>query len=195
MTRHLQLAATEKDVTSRIITIRGQRVILDADLAELYGVETKILNRAVGRNRGRFPDDFAFRLTREEFSRLRCQYGTSNQGRGGRRYPPYAFTEHGAIMAATVLRSRRAEEMSVFVVRAFVKMREQLTATHELVRRLSQIEKELVLHGTALADLYEKIQPLLKLPEDRSKKRVGFKPEEKRSLRRTGRTHGEKGKR
>ncbi|MBW1689638.1 MAG: ORF6N domain-containing protein [Deltaproteobacteria bacterium] len=125
----------KKDVTSRIITIRGQKVILDADLAVLYGVETKTLNKAVSRNRARFPEDFAFRLTRDEFSGLRFQNGTSNQGRGGRRYPPYAFTEHGAIMAASVLHSRKAEEMSVFVVRAFVKMREQPIATRELARR------------------------------------------------------------
>ena len=117
-----QQAILEKNVTSRIITIRGQKVILDADLAGLYGVETMILNKAVSRNKGRFPEDYIFRLTK----RLRFQNGTSKQERGGHRYPPYAFTEHGAIMAANVLHNREAQKMSVFVVRAFVKLREQI---------------------------------------------------------------------
>ena len=93
------------NVASKIIAIRGPNVILDDELAELYGVETKILNKAVSRNKARFPEDFVFRLTKDEFNRLRFQNGTSKQARGGRRYPPYAFTEYGAIMAANVLRS------------------------------------------------------------------------------------------
>jgi hypothetical protein len=180
MTEYPQQDAMEKNVASRIITIRGQRVILDADLAELYDVETKILNKAVSRNKPRFPEDFAFRLTREEFNRLRFHFGTSNQGRGGRRYLPYVFTEHGAIMAASVLHSRKAQEMSVFVVRAFVKMREQLVATRELARRLAEIEKELVLHDSALLDLYKKIRPLLQPPEEPPRKKIGFNVEEKK---------------
>ena len=111
------------DISSRIITLRRQKMILDADLARIYRVETKTLNKAVKRNRARFPADFCFQLTQEEFEALRFQFGTSNTGRGGRRYRPYAFTEHGAIMAATVLNSPRAVQMSVFVVRAFVEMR------------------------------------------------------------------------
>jgi len=194
MTEHPRQAVIEKDVTSRIFTIRGQKVILDADLAELYGVDTKNLNKAVSRNKARFPEDFAFRLTRDEFNRLRFQNGTSNQGRGGRRYPPYAFAEHGAMMAANVLRTRKAEEMSVFVVRAFVKMREQLVATRELARRLAEIEKELVVHDTALVDLYEKIRPLLQPPEELPRKRIGFRVEEKQSSYRGGRKRGRAGK-
>jgi hypothetical protein len=143
----------------------------------------------------RFPEDFAFRLTRDEFSRLRFQNGTSNQRRGGRRYLPYAFTEHGAIMAASVLHSRKAEEMSVFVVRAFVKMREQLVATRELARRLAEIEKELVLHDTALLDLYEKIRPLLQPPKKPPRKRIGFNVEEKRSPYRANKKRKTAGKR
>jgi len=175
-------------IEDRILTIRGIRVILDRDLAELYGVETKILNKAVGRNKRRFPDDFAFRLTAEELTNLRFQNGTSSSGWGGTRYPPYAYTEHGAIMAANVLRSRKAEEMSVFVVRAFVKMREQLGATRELARRLAEIEKELVVHDTALVDLYEKIRPLLLPPPDTPKKQIGFSVRERRARYRTGRS-------
>ena len=185
-------AAVEKNVTSRIIAIRGQKVILDRDLADIYGVETGALNRAVKRNSRRFPEDFCFRLTSSEDDALRCQSGIS-KGRGGRRYPPNAFTEHGAIMAANVLRSRKAEEMSLFVVRAFVKMREQLVATKELARRLAEIEKQLVLHDTALIDLYEKIRPLLQPPKDPPKKRIGFNVKEKRSPYRTRRKSGKKG--
>ena len=169
------------NIESRIITIRGQNVILDAELAGLYGVETKILNKAVSRNKARFPKDFVFRLTKDEFNRLRFQNGTSNQARGGRRYPPYAFTEYGAIMAANVLRNRKAEEMSVFIVRAFVKMREQLFSTHELARRLAEIEKELVIHNSGLLDLYDKIRPLLQPPEPPSRKRIGFDIREKQA--------------
>ena len=110
-------------VEGMILTVRGQKVMLDSDLARLYGVETKTLNRALQRNQRRFPTDFCFRLAAEEFTNLRCQIGASRWG--GRRHLPYVFTEHGAIMAATVLNSVRAVDMSVFVVRAFVKMRDQ----------------------------------------------------------------------
>jgi len=182
-------AVVEKDVTSRIIAIRGQKVILDRDLADIYDVETGALNRAVKRNSRRFPEDFCFRLTSSEDDALRCQSGIS-KGRGGRRYPPYVFTEHGAIMAASVLRSRKAEEMSLFVVRAFVKMRDQLVATKESARRLAEIEKQLVLHDTALIDLYEKIRPLLQPPKYPPKKRIGFNVKEKRSPYRTRRKSG-----
>jgi phage regulator Rha-like protein len=144
-----------------ILTIRGHKVILDADLAHLYGVETKNLNKACRRNMLRFPEDFVFRLTADEVERLRFQNGTSNPGRGGRRYLPYAFTEHGAIMAATVLKSSKAVEMGVFVVRAFVKMREQLMATVALAKRLAEVEKLLLTHDSALRNLYQKIRPLL----------------------------------
>ena len=114
-----------KTIPDEVIrAIRGQRVILDSDLAAIYGVATKDLNKAISRNIARFPADFVFRLVLEEVIDLRFQIGTSRPGRGGRRYLPYAFTEHGAIMAATVLNSPKAVEMSVFVVRAFVKMRE-----------------------------------------------------------------------
>jgi ORF6N domain len=113
-------------VESRIRYLRNHKVILDTDLAELYGVSVKRLNEQVKRNRERFPTDFLFRLTAKEHEALRSQIATSNRGRGGRRFAPYAFTEHGAIMAATVLNSERAVEMSVFVVRAFVRLRETL---------------------------------------------------------------------
>ncbi len=121
-----------RDIESRILTIRGQKVILDRDLAALYGVPTFRFNEAVKRNRRRFPDDFMFRLTGDEFVALTSQSAISKLGRGGRRTLPYAFTEHGAVMAANILRSERAVQMSVFVVRAFVKMRAMLATQKDL---------------------------------------------------------------
>src|SRR4051794_23816856 len=113
-------------IDGMIVALRGERVMLDADLASVSGVETSALNRAVRRNIGRFPADFVYQLTRKELAGLRCQIGISKTGSGGRRYLPYVFTEHDAIMAANVLQSKRAIEMSVYVVRAFVKMRAEL---------------------------------------------------------------------
>lgn len=156
-----------------IRTVRGQKVILDRDLAALYGVETKMLNRAVKRNRHRFPLDFAFQLTADEDAALRCQFGTS-KGRGGHRYLPHVFTEHGAIMAANVLQSRQAIDMSIFVVRAFIKMREMLLNRAELEKRLFDIEKVLLSHDADLRDLYEKIRPLLLPPPNPPRKQIGF---------------------
>ncbi len=165
-----------------IRTIRGQRVILDFDLAPIYGVETKDLNKAIQRNRTRFPDDFVFRLVPDEVSNLRFQIGTSSSGWGGRRYLPYAFTEHGAIMAATVLNSPAAVEMSVFVVRAFVKMREQLLATATLAKRLAEVEKDLMLHDAALRELFEQIRPLLLPPPDPPRNPIGFGVNESKGI-------------
>lgn len=161
-------------IESVIRTVRGHKVLLDEDLALIYGIATKFLNRAVKRNAGRFPEDFVFQLTAEESIALRCQNGTSNHGRGGRRYLPYVFTEYGAIMAANVLNSRRAVQLSVFVVRAFIKMREQLLNRAEMEKRLTDIEKTLLSHDTALRNLYQKIRPLLLPPPDPPRKRIGF---------------------
>ena len=173
--------------------VRGQRVILDADLARLYGVSTKRLNEQVRRNTDRFPNDFAFRLTRQElvdlksqiatssFGRNRSQFATGSQKHRDPRYSPMAFTEHGAIMAANVLNSPKAVEMSVFVVRAFVKMREQLLATAALEKRLAEIEKVLLTHDGALRDLYQKIRPLLLPPRDKPRRKIGFEIKERRA--------------
>lgn len=180
-------------VEGLILMVRGQRVILDADLARLYGVSTKRLNEQVRRNTDRFPNDFAFRITRQELTDLKSQIATSSSGRNRSqfatgsqkhrdpRYSPMAFTEHGAIMAANVLNSPKAVEMSVFVVRAFVKMREQLLATATLEKRLAEIEKVLLTHDGALRDLYQKIRPLLLPPPDRPRRKIGFEIKEKRA--------------
>jgi hypothetical protein len=175
-----------------IYPVRGQRVMLDRDLAGLYGVETKVLNQAVKRNLGRFPADFLFRLTPEEAEFLRSQIVILKEGgmrsqivtasaKRNIRYLPYAFTEHGAIMAATVLNSRRAVEMSLFVVRAFVRMREQLLNRAELEQRLADIEKTLMAHDSALRDLYQKIRPLLLPPPEKPRRQIGFGVREPRS--------------
>ena len=129
------------EVAGRILVVRGQRVMLDADLARLYGVSTKAFNQAVRRNRSRFPGDFLFELTNQEVARSRSQSVTLNSGRGSNvKYLPMAFTEHGAIMAATILNSPRAEQMSVYVVRAFVKIRESLAAHTVLARELATLK-------------------------------------------------------
>lgn len=181
MDKHVTKRSGGVNVESQIRMIRGIKVIFDRDLAAIYGVETKILNKAVSRNRKRFPPDFAFRVTAQEFTDLRFQNGTSNEGRGGRRYPPWAFTEHGAIMVANILRSPQAEEMSVFVVRAFVKMREQLLSRVELEGRLSKIEKVLLAHDDDIRDLYRQIRPLLLPPPEPSRKQIGFGVRERRA--------------
>lgn len=160
-------------VDSRIFLLRGQKVILDTALAELSGVEVKRLNEQVKRNAARFPPDFFFQLTRVEREALRSQNATSNVGRGGRRYLPYAFTEHGAIMAATVLNSQRAIRMSIFVVRAFVRMREALAVNQQIVAKLAEIERRLEQHDTDIQDLVEALRELMApLPPNRRK--IGF---------------------
>ena len=161
----------------RILTLRGEAVMLDADLASLYGVTTGNFNKAVARNLGRFPDDFAFVLTQAEFRSLMFQIGIS-KGRGGRRKLPRVFTEHGAIMAASVLNSDRAVAMSVYVVRAFVQMRRALLTNATLEARLQQIEKELLTHNAALKDLFRQIKPLLLPPPDPPRRPIGFQVKE-----------------
>ncbi|HXO34443.1 MAG TPA: ORF6N domain-containing protein [Candidatus Acidoferrales bacterium] len=160
-------------VESRILLLRHQRVILDTDIADLYGVPVKVLNQQVKRNRERFPADFVFRLTAKEDAVLRSQFVTSKQGRGGRRYAPYAFTEHGAIMAATVLNSERAVQMSVFVVRAFVRLREMLATNRKLAGKIDELENRLDTHDSTIQDLIEAIKELMK-PEDPPRKSIGF---------------------
>jgi len=167
-----------KRVESRILVLRGQRVILDANLAELYSVAVKRLNEQVKRNAKRFPADFRFRLTREEQRGLRSHFATSNPSRGGRRYLPYAFTEHGAIMAATVLNSERAIQMSVFVVRAFVRMRLALAANQEVMEKPSEIEGHLQNHDTEIEQIIEAIREMMTPPAG-NRRHIGFEIPEK----------------
>jgi len=152
--------------------------MLDADLAALYGVSTKRLNEQVRRNRERFPKDFMFALTRAETQILRSQFATSRLW-GGRRYNPLAFTEHGAIMVASVLNTSRAIRVSVYVVRAFVKLREVLGAHKELAGKLTELEKTVETHDEHIQALFEAIRRLMALPKKR-RPRIGFRAEIKR---------------
>jgi hypothetical protein len=154
-----------------ILLIRGQKVMLDADLAEIYGVETKALNRAVKRNRERFPEDFMLQLTVQEASALRCQFGTSNIGRGGRRYLPYVFTEHGAIMAANVLNAKRAIAASVHVVRAFVRLRALIASNKDLARKLEELEKK---YDSQFKVVFDAIRQLM-APSHPKPRKIGFR--------------------
>ena len=195
----------KKPIESLILNIRNQKVILDADLAELYGVRTYRFNEAFKRNRRRFPDDFAFQLTANEFAGLRSQMTAANSSQiamsssqaaenegfvpnwsqfvasskkhRGAAYRPWAFTEHGAIMAATILNSPEAVAMSVFVVRAFMQMREQLAANAAILKRLAEIDKTLLEHDSALRTIWTKLQPLLAPPPESPKRRIGFNRE------------------
>lgn len=174
MARNMALAA--KPIESQIYLLRGQKVLIDSDLAALYGVEVRVLNQAVKRNRSRFPSDFMFRLTAKEIQNLRSQTVISSRTHGGRRYVPYVFTEHGAIMAASVLNSRRAVEMSIFVVRAFVHLRENLAAHRALTAKLTELEQRLESHDTAIEDIIDAIRAL-RAPPDKPRRQIGFRSE------------------
>jgi ORF6N domain len=167
------------DIAQRIRLIRGQRVILDTDLAAFYGETTKRFNQQVNRNLARFPAGFMFQLDEEEFASLRLQIATSNAdgspkgGRGGRRYAPMAFTEHGAIMASMVLNSQRATELSIYVVQAFVELRSMLATNRELSNKLHLLERKVTKHDQAISELIDSMRQLLAAPE-LHKRPIGF---------------------
>jgi hypothetical protein len=167
-------AESAPDVGQLIRTLRGQRVILDSDLAKIYGVPTFRFNEAVKRNRDRFPDDFRFQLTREEAADLISQSAISKPGSGGRRTLPWAFTEHGALQASNILNSSRAVAMSIYVIRAFIRLREVLAENLVMAKRMAQVEKTIVTHDAALRDIYQRIKPLLLSPPDPPRKKIGF---------------------
>ena len=162
-------------IERRIYLIRGRKVMLDADLAELYRVATKVLNQAVKRNYARFPDDFMFQLTPEEAESLRSQIVTLEKGRGRHsKYAPLAFTEHGVAMLSAVLHSQRAAQMIILIVRAFVKMRELLASHKDLAARVEKLEAAQKKHGSIIGILAEEIDEMKRLPEP-PKRRIGFK--------------------
>ena len=183
---HRTEAVPAPDIARLIRSIRDQRAILDNDLAAVYGVPTKRLNEQYRRNLDRFPEDFAFHITHDEWAALRSQItaieggpdlrsqDATSRSHGGRRYLPVAFTEHGALMAANILNSPRAVAMSVYVIRAFVKMREDLAANAAILKRLAEIDKTLLLHDGALRDIYQKLRPLLEPPPPPPKPEIGF---------------------
>ena len=169
------LLATD-NILPLINTIRGQRVILASDLAKLYGVPTFRLNEAVKRNKVRFPSDFMFQLSRlESLEHSRSQNAMLNTQGANIKHLPYVFTEHGAIMAANVLNSPKAVAMSVYIVRAFVQQREAIAANDAILKRLAEIDKTLLLHDSALRDIYQKLLPLLQPPPDPPKPKIGFR--------------------
>ncbi len=170
-------ALSTDNILPLIQTIREQRVILAADLAKLYGVPTKRLNEAVKRNKTRFPSDFMFQLVQDEVDGLaisRLQFATLKQGHNI-KFRPHAFTEPGALLAANVLNSPQAVAMSVYIVRAFIQQREVLAANDAILRRLTEIDKTLMLHDKALRDIYQKLLPLLQPPPDPPKPQIGFR--------------------
>jgi hypothetical protein len=162
------------DIQKRIHVVRGKRVIMDADLARFYGVNTKVLKQTVSRNIDRFPDDFCFQLTASETQNLRSQFVTSRLQHGGSRYVSRVFTEQGVAMLASVLRSGRAAAMSIAIIRAFVQLREILASHHELATKLAELEQKLEGHDSAIANLFEAIRQLLASPEPERSRKIGF---------------------
>lgn len=152
------------NVHELIYLIRGQKVMLDEDLARLYEVRTKELNKAVKRNRERFPEDFMFQLSREEYQNLRFQIGTTSPEHGGRRYMPFALTEQGVAMLSTVLRSRRAVQINIMIMRAFVRLRQLVSLNRALAKRLATIERKLMGHDVDIQKVYEIIQEMQESP-------------------------------
>jgi len=164
-------------IERRILVIREHRVMLDRDLAELYGVMTSQLTRQVRRNIDRFPDDFMFQLTKEELMNLMCQIGTSSWG--GTRKLPYAFTEQGVAMLSSVLRSKRAIHVNIIIMRAFVKIRQFLSTHKELARKLEELEKKTAKHDTEIRDIFDAIKQLMTSPKPKRKPQIGFRPDPK----------------
>jgi phage regulator Rha-like protein len=168
----------ERIIKSRIFTIRGVKVILDSDLADLYSVETKRLNEQVKRNIERFPDEFMFQLSENEFSALRSQIATSKSGKGGRRYMPFVFTEHGALMAANIIRSDQAIKMSIQIIKAFVQMRQLLDEKNQIAQKLDELEERLDTHDTHLAGILSTMRALMETVQ-KPPVNIGFLKDEK----------------
>ena len=162
-------------IEARIHIIRGERVMLDADLAALYGVATGRLNEAIRRNRARFPADFMFQLTPEETNLISQFAISSSGGYGGRRKPPYAFTEQGVAMLSSVLRSTRAVSVNILIMRTFVQLRRSLTQTTELGHRVNEIERQIDVHGAVLVDVLQALRALER-PEPQTRREIGFRP-------------------
>ena len=171
-------------IAQSIYWLRGQKVMLDFDLAALYGVPTGHLNRAVKRNTRRFPNDFMFQLGAEELRFLKCQFGISKRGRGGGRYRPYAFTEQGVAMLSSVLNNERAVKVNIAIMRAFVKLRETLGTNRELARKFDELEKRVGKHDEEIGAIIEAIRQLI-APAKKPRREIGFHAREKASRYRT----------
>ncbi|MEQ1913784.1 MAG: ORF6N domain-containing protein [Sideroxydans sp.] len=177
---------TITNIETKILFIRGQKVMLDSDLAELYGVEIRALNQAVKRNAERFPQDFMFQLTPEEHESLRSQFVTLKAGRGQhRKYAPYVFTEHGALMLGNVLKSERAVEVSIMVVRTFVHLRELVSSNNELSLKLDKLERKFAGHDRAISELINTLRQLMSPSVSDKKRPIGFAPWDKNETKQT----------
>lgn len=163
-----------EQIERSIHVLRGQRVMLDADLAQLYEVTTAALNQAVKRNEERFPGDFAFQLTQQEFTALISQNVTSNAGRGGRRKRPWVFTEHGVAMLSSVLRSPRAASVNIEIMRAFVRLRRLLATPGELVEQLTRLAQTVQLHDDQIAGIIEVLRQMMEKPRNEPQRKIGF---------------------
>jgi len=177
--RHMKALVPIEVIEQKILLINGQKVMLDSDLAELYGVETKMLVRAVKRNSERFPDDFMVQLTKEEFENLKYHFGTSRWG--GRRYLPYTFTENGVAMLSSVLNSPKAIQVNIQIMRTFTKLREMMSSHKELSRKLSELEKK---YDGQFQIVFEAIRQMIDV-EEKPKKKIGFMAKERQALYRT----------
>ena len=166
-------------IERRIFLIRDHKVMLDSDLAELYGVQAFRLNERVKRNRKRFPSDFMFQLTAQESEALTSQFAMSKKGRGGRRTSPYAFTEQGVAMLSTVLNSDRAIEVNIAIMRAFVRLREVLATHKDLARRMADLEREQKAQGKTITDVFKAIQKLIEPPKAKARRAIGFQAPKK----------------
>ncbi len=169
-----------ESIVSKIVFLRGEKVLLDRDLAELYGVETKQFKRAVRRHINRFPKDFMFQLRKKEFENLRSHFGTSSWG--GTRYMPLAFTEQGVAMLSSVLNSDRAIEMNIAIMRAFVQLRKTLDSHAKLARKLADLEQRLEGHNEQIQTIFEAIRQLITAPDKTAKKKIGFTVKEKQKV-------------
>jgi predicted DNA-binding transcriptional regulator YafY len=178
MKKSFDIAPAER-IVQFIYVLRGEKVLLDSALAELYGVETRTLNRAVNRNLNRFPRDFMFQLTPQELANLKSQVGISSSSFGGRRTRPYAFTEQGVAMLSSVLNSDRAVQVNIAIMRTFIKLRRALETDRELARKFAELEARVGGHDEKIAEIIEAIRQLLTPPADGLKKEIGFHVHEK----------------
>lgn len=167
------------NLETMILTFRGQRVMLDADLARLYGVETYVLVQAVKRNLERFPDDFMFQLTQEEFDHLRSQFVSSKPRRGGRRYLPYVFTEHGVAMLSSVLRSPKAIQVNISIMRAFSRLRQVMISNEKITRKVEELEQIVHVHDDKIQTIFDALHKLIEPPPLKKPRRIGFDVEDK----------------
>ena len=169
-----EISISSQEIENAIHVIRGQRVMLDSDLAKLYGVTTRRLNEQVQRNKDRFPEDFAFQLTDQEFTALMSQIATSKGGRGGRRKRPRVFTEHGVAMLSSVLRSPTAARVNIGIMRAFVRLRRLMATPGELVEQLARLTETVQLHDDQIQAITEVLRQLMQPPPKRPKRKIGF---------------------